>query len=68
MNTVIAILHAQPSMPEKAEGEVGIVANTREATPDRPAQGEKLGGTEVGEIAPFDVSMGSMTDSIELRS
>ena len=43
-------------MLKKAEGEIGVLAHPREATPQRPPQGEDLGGTQIGEIAPFEVA------------
>jgi len=35
-------------VPEKADGKVRVPTNPREATAPRPAQGQDLGGTEVG--------------------
>jgi hypothetical protein len=53
---VIVTLEAEARVPEKADGEVWVPTNPREATAQRPAQGQDLGGTPVGQIAPFDVA------------
>src|ERR1044072_1455256 len=52
-------------MSKEAEGQVGIVANAREAALHRPAQRQNLGWTQVGEIAPFDVAP-DLLDRVEL--
>src|SRR6476659_8478985 len=52
-------------MSKEAEGQVGIVANAREAALHRPAQRQNLGWTQVGEIAPYDVAP-DLLDRVEL--
>jgi hypothetical protein len=59
-------LHSPPGMSKKAEGEVGMVANPREAAAQRPPQRQDLGWTQVGEIAPFDVAP-ELLDRVEVR-
>ena len=63
---VIVTLETEARVPEKADGEVRLPTDPREATAQRPAQGQDLGGTEVGQIAPFDVAP-DLLDGIEIR-
>ena len=63
---VIVTLEAKARVPEKPDGEVWVPTNPSEATAQRPAQGQDLGGTEVGQIAPFDVAP-DLLDGIEIR-
>jgi hypothetical protein len=63
---VIVTLETEARVPEKAEGEVRVPTNPREAAAQRPAQGQDLGRTQVGEIASFDVAP-DLLDGIEIR-
>jgi hypothetical protein len=62
----MATLEREAGVPEKAEGEIGMPANSREAPVQGPAQRQDLGRAQVGQIASFDVAP-ELLHGIEVR-
>lgn len=65
MVIVLVMLETKARVPEKAGGEIWVPTEPREAPAQRAAQGQDLGGTQVGQIVPFDVAP-DLLDGIEI--
>ncbi len=53
---VMVTLEGETGMSEKAESEIWMSANPREASVQGPAQRQDLGGAQVGQLLPFDIA------------